>query len=186
VFSLSGQCILQKHRSEISGRTSCSLKILRKIHRQFSTAWGPWNGAKCYCSYLDDVLNPSQTEGFLSFPLKIHFTAEFSKLLLLSRFLPKKNSLFSSQNFSVSSPSPECRAVTPGCELFKASRCVLLHELTLDPFKSRNKQQSEAILHTPKTSLLQPTRQSSSLFQMKANSFCPITSFPSLLKNLFH
>lgn len=44
---------------------------------------------KCYCSYLYHLLNPSQTERFLFFLLKIHFIADFNRLLLLSRLVKR-------------------------------------------------------------------------------------------------
>lgn len=44
---------------------------------------------KYYGSYLYCLLNPSQTEGFLSFLLKIHFIANFNRLLLLSRLVKR-------------------------------------------------------------------------------------------------
>lgn len=44
---------------------------------------------KCCSSYLCHLLNPSQTEGFLFFLLKIHFIADFNRLLLLSRLVKR-------------------------------------------------------------------------------------------------
>lgn len=130
-------------------------------------------------SYLCHLLNPSQTEGFLLFLLKIHF----NRLLLLSRLVKR---ILCSHLWEFLNILLFTKMLSSYLSLwaFQGKQVCPFAMNWLFTHSSQEEMVISCFAYSQNTSTA-TYRQSSSLFQIKANSFCPTTKFPSLLKNYF-
>lgn len=136
---------------------------------------------KCCSSYLYHLLNPSQTEGFLFFLLKIHFIADFNRLLLLSRLVKR---ILCSLLWEFLNILLFTKMLSSYLSLwaFQGKQVCPLSMNWLLTHSSQEQMVISYFAYSQNTSTA-AYKQSSSLFQIKVNSLCPTTKFPSLLKN---
>lgn len=130
---------------------------------------------KCCSSYLCHLLNPSQTEGFLFFLLKIHFTADFNRLLLLCRLVKRIlcSHLWKFLNILLFTKMPSSYL---SLWAFQGKQVCPLSMNWLLIHSSEEQMVISYFAYSQSTSTA-AYRQSSSLFQIKANSFYPTSKF---------